>query len=204
MCFVARGSQKDIWHSDTTDCCKSCTYCKRAFTKKNVTPVVVNCCHQRERCERCFLSRSIVFCQTCNQCPSCRFKSSCRKKTSKLLGNLGSSGCLSESSKHSQTWLHPPFSYLAELDKVTDHHELPCQSSQKPLSVGGITSAYEQKCSRTGSKSNILRVFQPTFLSLKTQYFVTRASQKDIRHTDTTDSSCRLVNQTTSGEPYWT
>ena len=44
-----------------------------------------------------------------------------------------------------------------------------CQSPQEQLPVGGITSAYGQKCSRTGLQSNISGVFQPTFSSPKTQ-----------------------------------
>ena len=62
--------------------------------------------------------------------------------------------------------------FQTELDKVTNHHKLLCQSSQKPLSVGGITSASEQKCSRTCSKSKISRVFQLTFLGPKTKQLV--------------------------------
>ena len=106
-------------------------------------------------------------CQTCNKCPSYCSISTCRGKTAKLLENLGSSGCRSESTKHSQAWLHPPLLDPAELDKATDHHKLLCQSSKKPLSVGGITSAYEQTCSGTNSKSKISGVLQPTFLGPK-------------------------------------
>ena len=42
-------------------------------------------------------------------------------------------------------------------------------SSQEPLSVGGITSAYRQKHSRAGKQPKISGVFQPTILSAKTQ-----------------------------------
>ena len=35
---------------------------------------------------------------------------------------------------------------------LPDHHKLLCQSSQEPLPVGGITSAYEQKCCVAGQK----------------------------------------------------
>ena len=43
------------------------------------------------------------------------------------------------------------------------------QSSQEQLPVGGITSAYGQKCNRTGPQSNISGVFQPTLPSPQTQ-----------------------------------
>ena len=49
---VASVSQCNLEHSETQKikctrkCCKSCTYCKRAFTKERLSPVV-NCC-QRE------------------------------------------------------------------------------------------------------------------------------------------------------------
>ena len=46
--------------------------------------------------------------------------------------------------------------------KVPHSRKLLCQSSQEQLPVGGITSAYRQKCSRTG-------VFQPTVFGSKAQ-----------------------------------
>ena len=52
----------------------------------------------------------------------------------------------------------------AKLDKVTDHHKLLCKSTQEPLSAGGITSAYGQKRSRVGQKSDICRVFSTDYL----------------------------------------
>ena len=151
-------------------CCKSCTFCKRAFRKEG------HYCKMSQNrikiCKICFLCLSIVFCQTCNQCPCCCLRSNCMGKTAKLLENLGGSGCQPQSTKHSQTWLHPPLSNPAELDKVTDHYKLLCLSSQKPLSFGGITSADEQKCSRTSSKSKISRVFQLTLLGAKAKQSV--------------------------------
>ena len=44
-----------------------------------------------------------------------------------------------------------------------------CQSPQEQLPAGGITSAYGQKCNRTGPQSNISRVFQPAFSGTQTQ-----------------------------------
>ena len=42
-------------------------------------------------------------------------------------------------------------------------------SAQEPLPVGGITSAYEQKCCRVGKKLDISRLFQPVIVGSKTQ-----------------------------------
>ena len=64
--------------------------------------------------------------------------------------------------------LHPSLSDPAKSYKVSDCRKLLCQSPQEQLPVGGITSAYEQKC-RTGLQSNIAGVFQSTFSSPKTQ-----------------------------------
>ena len=79
--------------------------------EKDVSPVV-----------NCYLCRSIVFCQTCNQCPNCCTRSTSRGKTTEFLENFGSSGCRSESNENSKTRLHPPLSDPIELDKITDCH----------------------------------------------------------------------------------
>ena len=65
--------------------------------------------------------------------------------------------------------LHPPLPDLAKLIKNPHSHKLLWQSSQKPHTVRGITSAYGQKCHRTGSQTDITRVFQPTVSSSQTQ-----------------------------------
>ena len=85
-------------------------------------------------------------CPTCGKCPQCCTKSICRGQTSKLLENLAKS----------RSWV--PYS-----------HKLLCQSPQEQLPAGGITSAYRQKSSGKGSKSQIPRVFQPTIFSPETQ-----------------------------------
>ena len=120
-------------------------------------------------CERCFLCHSIVLCKTCNKCSKWCHKSVCRGQTSKLLGNLAGSGCRSESSSNPQRGLCPPLSDPAELDKVSHSHKLLWQSSQEPQPVRGITSAYEQKCNRTGTQTQFTRVLQQTIFSPKTQ-----------------------------------
>ena len=78
-------------------------------------------------------------------------------------------GCRSEGSSNPERGLHPPLSDPAKTNKVSDSRKLLCQSSQEQLPVGGITSAYRQKCNRTGPQSNISGVFQQTIFSPQTQ-----------------------------------
>ena len=120
-------------------------------------------------CEKCFLCHSIVLCSTCNKCQKCCLKSTCRGQTSKLLANLAGSRGRSENSSNPERRLHPSLSDPAKSYKVSHCGKPLCQSPQEQLPVGGITSAYGQKCSRTGPQSNISGVFQSTLSSPKTQ-----------------------------------
>ena len=61
-----------------------------------------------------------------------------------------------------------PFRIRPKL-KVSHGHKLLCQSPQEQLPVGGITSAYSQKCCRTSKTLNISGVLQQTIFSPKTQ-----------------------------------
>ena len=74
--------------------------------------------------------------------PKCCLKSACRDQTSKLSESLAGSRFRSKSSSNPKRGLHPPLSDTAQTDKVTDRHKLLCQSSQEPLPVRGIASAY--------------------------------------------------------------
>ena len=153
-------------------CCKTCSYCARVLPKERVKSRVSRLLSDRKQikiCQKCFLWHSIVLCKTCNKCQKCCLKSACRGETSKLLANLAGSGCRSESSSNPERGLHPPLSDPTKTHKVSLSHKLLCQSQQEPLPAGGITSAYRQKRSRTGAKSNISGGFQPTFLSPKAQ-----------------------------------
>ena len=86
-------------------------------------------------------------------------------QTSKLLANLAGSGCRSKSGSNSERRLPPSLSDLPQTHELSHGHKLLWQSPQEQLLVGYITSAYRQKCCRTGAKSNISRVFQPTISS---------------------------------------
>ena len=90
-------------------------------------------------------------------------------QTSKLLGNLAGSGCRSESSSNPERGLHPPLLDPAKTHKVSYSHKLLCQSPQEQLPVGGITSAYRQKCSGISKKQNLSELFQPTIFSSQAQ-----------------------------------
>ena len=143
-------------------CCESCTYCARAFPKersKSRVSRLLSSKAQIKICERCFLCHSIVLCKTCNKCNNCCSKSACRGKTSKLLANLAGSGCRSERNSNPERGLYPPLSDPGQLGKTSNSRKLLCQSSQEPLPAGGITSAYNQKHSRTCRKSEISGVF---------------------------------------------
>ena len=155
-----------------TSCCYKCSYCARAFTKERNKSRGSSLLSERlyiKICEKCFLCHSIVLCSTCNKCQKCCLKSTCRGQTSKLLANLAGSRGRSENSSNLERGLHPSLSDPAKSYKVSDCRKLLCQSPQEQLPVGRITSAYGQKCSRTGPQSNISGVFQSTFSSPKTQ-----------------------------------
>ena len=123
----------------------------QAFHKRKSRHVRLLSKNQIKICERCFLCRSIVFCQSCNKCPTCSLKLACRGQISNLLESSSKAGCRSESFTNVKTRLHPPLSYPAKLDKVSHHYRLP------------------QKRSRTGQKSRFSRILQPTFIGPKTK-----------------------------------
>ena len=120
-------------------------------------------------CEECFLCHSIVLCKSCHKCTKYCHKSTCRDQATKLLENMVRSGCRSESGSNPVRGLHPTLSDPAKLVKNSYGHKLLWQSLQKSQSVGGITSAYGQKCHRTSSQTGLTRVFQPTLFSPQTQ-----------------------------------
>ena len=58
---------------------------------------------------------------------------------------------------------------IKDKKKNSDSCKLLWQSSQEPQTVGGITSAYNKKCYRTGTQTNLSRILQPTILGSQTQ-----------------------------------
>ena len=93
----------------------------------------------------------------------------CRGQTSKLLANLAEYGCRSESGSNPERGAHPPLPDPAKTRKASHSHKLLCQSSQEQLPVGGITSAYRQKCSGTGTEPKFSGFFQLTIFSPEAQ-----------------------------------
>ena len=108
-------------------------------------------------------------CPTCGQCSSCCKNSACRVQASKVLANLAGSRGRSENSSNLERGLHPSFPDPANSYKVSYCRKPLCQSPQEQLPVGGITSAYRQKCSGTGPQSNISGFLQWTISSPKAQ-----------------------------------
>ena len=152
-------------------CCSFCSYCSRAFSKeRNKSRDSKLSLQERyiKTCEKCFLCHSIVLCKSCLKCSKCCHKSACRGQTSKVLEKLVRSGCRTENGSNLERGLHPPLSDPAELVKDSHSHKLLWQSSQKPQTVRGITSAYGQKCHRTSSQKGLTRFLQPTIFSPKT------------------------------------
>ena len=171
---VGREHTKTDINSNTCklSCCFSCSFCNRAATKERLKSRIDRCKFKRvsiKICQKCFFCHSIVLCESYNKCPSCCTKSTCRVQTSNFVANLGGSGCRSKSSAHVETGLHPPLLDQAKSVQISHCRKPVCQSPQEQLPVGGIATAYRQKCYRISSKSVFSRVFQPTFLSSETQ-----------------------------------
>ena len=83
------------------------------------------------------------------------------------MANLARSRGQSDSGSNLEGGLHPPLPDPTKSYKVPYSRKLLCQSPQEQLPVGGITSAYRQKCNRAGP--HIPGFFQPTLPSPKTQ-----------------------------------
>ena len=92
-----------------------------------------------------------------------------RSQTAPVLGKMGSPGSKSQDSNSTQRRLHPSLQVQTQLDQVTHCHKQLLQSPQKPPLVGGLASAGEPKCSRTGSNSKITAVLQQAIFGTQTQ-----------------------------------
>ena len=118
-------------------CCQCCSFCQRVSTK--------------ERCKS-QLSLSLSMNKVCERCCS---RSTCRGQIAPVLGEVVSPRGQSQSGNSTQGRLHPPLPVLAKFDQVTNCHKLLYKPPQESLLAGGIASAFEQKCSGTGSNSKI-------------------------------------------------
>ena len=150
-------------------CCKSCSFCQRVFTKGRYKYQLWLSLSKNKVCERCFLCRSLEFCKSCHKCPNCCSRSSSRGKVAPVLGVVGSLRGQPQGGNSTQSGLHPPLPVQTQLDQVTNCHKLLYKPPQESILAGGIVSASDQKCSRTGSNSKIPGLLQKGIFSTKTQ-----------------------------------
>ena len=147
-------------------CCKSCSFCRRVTAKER--------CKSRSSklnkvCERCFLCKPTEFCTKCHKCPTCCTKSTCRGQITPVWGKMGSPRSQSQSVNSPQGRVHTSLTVPAKSDKNSHNNKLLCKSPQEQLPVGGIASAFGQKCCRVSSKSTILGVLQTANFGTQTQ-----------------------------------
>ena len=164
----SREQQSDFKFECRPLCCK-CSYCHRVATKERRKSQCMSNIHRNKICGRCFLCRSLVFCKSCHQCPTCCYRSSCRGEVTPVLGEMGSPGFKFKSSHHTEGGLHSPIPVQTQLDKITDCNKQLPQSSQTVLPFRGTVSADKQKCSRTGRKSKLTGFLQPAIFGTQTQ-----------------------------------
>ena len=149
-------------------CCK-CSFCQRVTAKERYKSRLLSIYQRNKPCERCFLCRSLEFCKYCHKCPNCCHKSSCRGKTSAVLGKVGNSGCEPKSYQNTERGLHPSLPVQTQPNQVTNGHQQICKPPKTVLPFGGTDSANKQECSRTGNKSDLPRVLQPAIFGSQTQ-----------------------------------
>ena len=151
--MFTRDQQKDDRHSFCKLlCCLSCSFCIRHSQKKDISPVIVNC-HQKEL--------SFVKPVTNVHLVASKLPVGARLQLFwKTWLDLGAGLKVVQILRG----LHPLLSDLAELGKITYHHKLLCQSSQGPLPVRGITSAYEQIVVKLVQNQKSLHFFNRLFL----------------------------------------
>ena len=131
----------------------------------------------------CFLCRSLVFCRSCHQCPTCCYRSSCRGEVKTVLAKMGVLGFKSKSGKHTEGGLHSPLPVQTLLDKVTNCNKQLPQSNQTVLPCGGTVSADKQEYSRTGGKPKFTGFLQQTIFGTQTQQPVeTHPGSEHLEH----------------------
>ena len=84
-------------------------------------------------------------------------------------GKMGSPGAESQGSNSTQRGLHPPLPVQTQPNQISNCHKQLYQSSQKPHPFGGLVSAVEQKCSRTGRKPKLPGFLQAAIFGTQTK-----------------------------------
>ena len=185
----SRGQESDCRFECKLLCCK-CSYCHRVATKERRKSHLLSNVHRNKICERCFLCRSLEFCKSCHQCPTCCYSSSCRGKATQVLGEMGSPGCESKSSHHTERGLYPPLLVQTQLGQVTYCNKQLPEPSETNQPLRGTVSSVKQKCSRTGGKSKLPGVLQPTIFGTQTRQPVeTHPRPEHLEHL----FGCRVV-----------
>ena len=141
-------------------CCK-CSYCPRVATKERQ---FLSNVHRNKICERYFLCRSLEFCKSCHKCPSCCHKSTCRGKVTNVLGEVGSFGCESKSSHHSERGLHPPLPVQTKLDPVTNCQKQLPQPSKTGQPFGALYQLVNKNAVEPVENQNSLGFYNRLFL----------------------------------------
>ena len=120
---------------------KSCVSPTGPDHSKNRETVFLDHCHQTGPVSGGERDRNV--CQT-SKCPKCGTHLPVGSRLNPFR-NLGSLGGWTLGSTNIEGGLHSPFPVKLGLDKVTQNYQLLCTSSQEPILVRGITSAYGSK-----------------------------------------------------------
>ena len=166
--FTSDKKERDCSFTCKLFCCK-CLFCHRVARKERCKFQLLLYPYRNKACERCFLCRSLEFCNFCDKCPNCCHTSTCRGKASAVLGEMGSSGFESKGSHNTERGLHPSLPVQTQPNQVTNGHKQICQPTKTVPPFGGTVSADKQKCSRTGRKPKLTGVLQPAIFGAQSQ-----------------------------------
>ena len=138
--FTSDKKERDCSFTCKLFCCK-CSFCHRVATKERCKSQLLLYPYRNKACERCFLCRSLEFCNFCHKCPNCCHTSTCRGKASAVLGEMGSSGFESKGSHNTERGLHPSLPVQTQPNQVTNGHKQICQSTKTVPPFGRTVSA---------------------------------------------------------------
>ena len=144
-------------------CCK-CSYCHRVATKERRKSQCMSNVHRNKICERCFLCRSLEFCKSCHQCPTCCYRSSSWGKVTTVLAEMGNPGFKSKSSHHTEGGLYSPVPVQTPLDKVTDCNKQLPQLSQAVLLLEALYQLINKNAVEPVENPNSLGFYNRLFL----------------------------------------
>ena len=133
-------------------------------TKERRKSQLLSNVHRNKIYEKCFFCRSLEFCKSVHQCPTCCHSSTCRGKVTQVLGEMGSLGGESKGSHHTERGLHPPLPVQTQLNQVTNCNKQLPESNETAQPFRGTVSAGKQKCNRTSRKSKLLGFYNRLFL----------------------------------------